>query len=627
MADDLEQLVEKLDCSEKDEDGENKHVFLVAVKTRLEDGKGEEIKRLLCDDKYENFVKTIGWDLIPVLCTHIGGLQDDSEDCTLDILNRIAEVCNPKEILLVFLEEVDKFLENAHFRKLIKPIQTVLRRIPRHSSLSMNIVFSTFHAHVQTIKLPNTTGMNKREVKQLMEEDKSFEKVERTVTALLDFVAPFVFQVHIGLKKTLTEDEQLENERMKSEVERFLLKLLDYPLAQMDLSRQTPSDDKKDSDEENHSNVYRTCAEQIMHYLRSMLCSYNRLMNYGKINAFGYEQEASRERDKDGQDEEDEMSENIKSQCSELLPLLGLSCFSYLTIVEEIEGDHLPSVYSPLHLLEINLMYIISLFRRPEDTVISKGIELTFSLVEKADDGTIPHTILDKSGYMEIAGCMERVMVGHPSKPLRQRAVQFLLMYIKKFNYHGRYKLLRHLVIKTKHSGVAGLLVGVLKDQVDETLKVGKGTEWFTGSHMINLLKAMMKLDKGPLTDLLQESDRIMAVLNCLRFLFLRDSITENKSGIWNELEYIEKEFLEVLEKGIGMSKSHFAQELEIFLQERKNKEKSNVNVSVSGEPLPGLPPQQQLQVLKSAQQMLDVMNSIVARVYEVIGAEKKKGV
>ncbi|XP_077986659.1 glomulin-like [Glandiceps talaboti] len=631
MADDLVRLAEELkNVPEKDIGDENKDVFLVTAKTLLEDGKFEDVKRILLDDNFEGLVKCIGWDFIPILCIHITEKQDENNNNIIDVLNRIALVCNPKEILLSLLEQVDKFLDNEHFKKFMNPMQTVLRRLPKHRSVSMNLVLSTFHAHLQTVRLPSNMDMSDTDKELLQEQDESIKTTERTLTAFLDFVTPFVFEIHSSKGNEITKENKTENEKMKVEIERFLLKLLDYPLSQLDLTKHKPDadDEKNVNGEDLGKSTFRCCAEQIMHYLRAIHCSYDRLIKYGKFNAWNYEKEAAdkeRER-KNVNNDNEEIEDNIKEQLNELLPLLGISCFAYLTIVEEMEEDYLPSIYSPLYLMDLSLMYIISLFRRPEEASIAKGIELTFTLVSKMEDGSVPHEILDKSGYLEIAGSMERVMVNHPSRLLRQRAVQFLPLYIKKYDYHGRYKLLRHVLSRTRHSGVAGLLVGIIKDQVDEALKIGEGTEWFTGTHMLDLLKIAMTLEKGPLTDLLQESDRIMAVLNCLRFLILRDPVTENRSGIWSALDSIEEDYINLLEKGIGLSKSHFQQELQALLEQRKSKNEPNVDVNVSGTPLPGLAPEQQLQVFKTAQQMLDMMSSVLARLCEIIADEKKKG-
>ena len=40
----------------------------------------------------KDLVKRIGWDLVPVVCTHISGIQDEIDSDLLDILNRIALV-------------------------------------------------------------------------------------------------------------------------------------------------------------------------------------------------------------------------------------------------------------------------------------------------------------------------------------------------------------------------------------------------------------------------------------------------------------------------------------------------------------------------------------------------------
>nr|XP_006821528.1 PREDICTED: glomulin-like [Saccoglossus kowalevskii] len=267
------------------------------------------------------------------------------------------------------------------------------------------------------------------------------------------------------------------------------------------------------------------------------------------------------------------------------------------------------------------------MLRRQEENVIRKGIELMFTLVNSLDKGNVPHATLDQSGYIEIAACMERIMVMHPSKILRQRAVEFIKVYITKFDCQGRYKLIRHLISNTKHAGVSGLLTGIVKDEINNALQINEGLEWFAGKQLMDLLKIPMKLEKGPFSDFLHESDRIMAALNLLRYLFLRDSVRDNRTGIWSEYENIEEDFLNVLLKGIGLSRNHFAQELQDVNKQIRSKKSqdSKISVTVSGEQLPGLLPEQQLQVVRSAICTLDMMSDVLTRVFEVMTLERKK--
>ena len=75
------------------------------------------------------------------------------------------------------------------------------------------------------------------------------------------------------------------------------------------------------------------------------------------------------------------------------------------------------------------------------------------------------------------------------------------------------------------------------------------------------LIKRFCQLSNGTETDLLEVSDEIMASLNFLICMLIRDK--ENVLKIWNIIEDLENNFLKPLDKGLSMSRAHYKLKLD----------------------------------------------------------------
>ena len=69
-------------------------------------------------------------------------------------------------------------------------------------------MFNTLYAHVKTLKLPQqvSTDNNNEDEKRLMVQDSDFLRIEETMSALLEFVAPFVFLVQQSREQDESSD-------------------------------------------------------------------------------------------------------------------------------------------------------------------------------------------------------------------------------------------------------------------------------------------------------------------------------------------------------------------------------------------------------------------------------------
>uniref|UniRef100_A0A8C3XLR3 Glomulin, FKBP associated protein n=1 Tax=Chelydra serpentina TaxID=8475 RepID=A0A8C3XLR3_CHESE len=112
---------------------------------------------------------------------------------------------------------------------------------------------------------------------------------------------------------------------------------------------------------------------------------------------------------------------------------------------------------------------------------------------------------------------------------------------------------------------------------------------------------------------------RIMASLNLLRYLVIKDNEYDNQTGIWTELNKIEQNFLRPLHTGLNMSKAHYEAEIK-----KSHNSKAVCSVTVGGEKMPNMTTEMQLQVLRSALFTFDLIESVLARVEELIEVKIK---
>jgi hypothetical protein len=83
------------------------------------------------------------------------------------------------------------------------------------------------------------------------------------------------------------------------------------------------------------------------------------------------------------------------------------------------------------------------------------------------------------------------------------------------------------------------------------------------GASLYNLLKIVAVVEEGATQDILQISDRVVALLNFLRYLLLRDPPNENVTKIWDFISTIEKHFIDPLRLALDLSKGHYQLDLQ----------------------------------------------------------------
>uniref|UniRef100_A0A4W6FDJ1 Glomulin, FKBP associated protein a n=1 Tax=Lates calcarifer TaxID=8187 RepID=A0A4W6FDJ1_LATCA len=537
---------------------EDHDVFTIAGRTCIEEGNSAQVLSIILDEKNQDIVRCMGWNLLPPLIQVLLKKEDKNLPQCLAIFNHLLKTCRPKELLIGLLEQLehddpDTIAESLHL--LLNPLQKVLLCLGSRKASSLGMTLASVLDQVAKLPLPHTKEQ---------EEDDVFSLC-RCCTDLIAFVRPFVLEVRQNLMESrLTQCLFLLCSCMKT---------LSHPLLEVQL---------KDPDTLAVSPL-RDFATEILNTLSAIgesLSSlvYQPLLKRKQVPGF--------------------LEEEVR------YPKESLASLAHLVFVHHLAADTFPSVFSPVFCLRCNMEH-----------------ELYEKSLVRVPDCSLPADLLEIKTFLTVPQNLVKVMTMCPRHDLRTRGLKVFQQSIDKFNTEAKYNFFRYMLTTSNHSGVEGYVIKNIKNQIDVALQPGNSNTWFEGVHLLPLLRKVLILPDGPETDLLQYLDRVMESLNLLRYLVIRDKVTENQTGIWTELYKIEDTFMKPLRVGVNMSRAHYERELLNTMEAKKSKAKegSMLSVSVGDEKLPNMTSESQIQALHSALHTFDMIESVLVRIEELI--------
>uniref|UniRef100_A0A8C8ZSJ0 Glomulin, FKBP associated protein n=1 Tax=Prolemur simus TaxID=1328070 RepID=A0A8C8ZSJ0_PROSS len=582
----LQSIIKKCQIlGEQDFKEEDFGQFQLAGQRCIEEGHIDQLLEIIQNEKNKVIIKNMGWNLVgPVVrCLLRNDKEGDERKVYFLMLDLLVQLCNPKELLLGLLELIEEPSGKQISQiilLLLQPLQTVIQKL-HNKAYSVGLALSTLWSQLSLLPVPYSK-------EQIQTDDYG---LCQCCKALIEFTKPFVEEV-IDDKENSLEDE---NEKLKDELLKFCFKSLKCPLMMAQFLEQF---------EEAGNDPLRYFASEIIGFLSAIGYPFSKMIfNHGRKKRTWDYLEFEEEEDKQLAD--------------------SMASLAYLVFVQGISVDQLPMVLSPLYLLQFNMGHIEVFLQRTEESVIPKGLDLLENGLLRIEDNSLLHQYLEIKSFLTVPQGLVKVMTLCPIETLRKKSLAMLQLYINKLDSQGKYTLFRCLLNTSNHSGVEAFIIQNIKNQIDISLKGTHNNKWFTGPQLISLLDLVLCLPEGAETDLLQNSDRIMASLNLLRYLVIKDNENDNQTGLWTELGKIENNFLKPLHTGLNMSKAHYEAEIKNS-QENIRKTKDLCSITVGGEDLPNMPPEMQLKVLHSALFTFDLIESVLARVEELIEIKTK---
>ncbi|KAM6167856.1 glomulin isoform 3-T3 [Erethizon dorsatum] len=565
----LQSIVKKCQLLEEDDFKEEDFgLFQLAGKKCIEEGHIDQLLEIIQNERNKVIIKTMGWNLIgPVVrCLLWNDKENDKRKNYFLVLDLLVKLCNPKELLLGLLELIEEPSGKQISQiilLLLQPLQTVIQKLPNNKAYSVGLALSTLWRQLSLLPVPYSK-------EQIQTDDYG---LCQCCKALIEFTKPFVEEVTDN-----KENKENENKKLKDELLKFCFKSLKCPLLTAQFLEQSEAD----------NDPLRYFASEIIGFLSAIGHPFPKIIfNHGRKKRIWNYLEFEEEEDKQLAD--------------------SMASLAYLVFVQGIKIDQLPMVLSPSYILQFNMGHTEVFLQRTEESVLPKGLELLESGLLRIEDNSLLYQYLEIKSFLTV--------------PQRKKGLAMLQLYINKLDSQGKYTLFRCLLNTSNHSGVEAFIIQNIKNQIDMSFKKTPN-KWFTGPQLISLLDLVLFLPEGAETDLLQNSDRIMAALNLLRYLVIKDNENDNQTGLWTELGKIENNFLKPLHTGLNMSKAHY--EAEIKNSQEIQKSKDLCSVTVGREEIPNMPPEMQLKVLHSALFTFDLIESVLARVEELIEIKTK---
>lgn len=582
----------------------------------LEAVKTKPAVKMVKDPANLDRVKEAAWDLVPQLCSFLTSERELETVSVVyaceEILLYLSNVGNAKELLLVLLEQADMFKDDIKFKALLQPVQRCLQRLPSRKGNPLGIAMETLCAHIQELPLPEDYQLEDAE-RQLLEADETVRRICSCVTAILTFIRPFAEEVawkhrRINTSKTATRTAS----KQVKELMGHLMKIISHPLSYVDLSVAGSSISRG-----------RECAEKLVTFMSLLHADFHKaLIQILRDNlAIETEQKRTQEQRKDSPDGMDELD----ALTAEPVPMLGLGTFAYLVFGENLCADNMPCVYRPEYLFEFNLPFVNAMLETPESMVRLKGVSLFVSLLEHMPALTLSSHLLEFAPMKQFLQNLLHVIVYCPPKDIRQSAVKGLSSLLQKFELAGRHRLIHILLKSSTHAGVTGYVIQLLKNEIDRNLEYDQLNANFCGSQLEKLLTLIFTLPDGVETDLLDQSDCVMAALNLLRYLVLRDKPSQDITGIWQQIPRLQQTYCKPLQTAINMSHAHYALDIERTAKGEDTADLSlETSLSVGGHMMPEMDNEQRMSVLTTALHTFDMMQSILSRVTELIDMQRK---
>lgn len=579
----------------------------------LSENKFAEALHAVEDNKYNSSLLNNCSDAVAVVMKYLTeenyNKQPEIYDVAETILKVIAKKSKEEEALFEFMEIVETTKSDNVFMSALKSLQICLLRQKQNKARSLEWCLNSIQSFIS--ELPFSEEMKKKldsEEEKLLELGDDVQRILTNYFTLFLFYEPVLDNL---VTNPTTEPFRNVTITRKNVLGCFILQLLGPPLSYLDLSE--PVD-------KSLTNTYsRQCAESIVRHFTKLFPDPYFLLPYAerrirwpikkRPSAEGVYEDAPKD----------------IFMIEEKVPLVAVGVLYYLMLAENLLPVNSPTVYTNVHLFESSIYLICEMFKSNENTIHYKALLLTSALLDRFGTQRIASDSLELNIHQVFCEELIRIISQTQIKRNSQKACQLIKKYILQFDQDGRMVLIKNLLTVTTHNGLVGYLITIYKDMISEALNADDAelSPYFSGSELKSLLlQRICVLPKGSETDLLQNSDTVICALNMIRYLAIRDK--NNRTNFWDSVRDVEQQFLAPLRVGLDMTRAHYKLE-EKRVQDGTDDKSVDVELSVSGEDVPVMSKEYKLQMISSAMNTFEMMESLLSRVNECIDSVKRK--
>lgn len=557
------------------------------ISTLLDAGKIKEALAVPNEPKLQQQFKDKCWDLISAVIAKIEDetivLKPSLYGACEQLLIIIIEKCSPEEALLEFIERIELAENDAQFGLVLSPLQHLLKKLSSKRGRSLEWTLNSISTYIE--KIPVTDHNLEGDERKLMDSDPNIRRVIKVYSLLPPFYKPFINEL---------TDTEIQNDQAKQIVAAFLISLLGKPIIYTDVDPNC-----------NETSETRMVCIEIVQDLCKLEKNLLKFLTHLEICAKEIEKSTEPKATDEGELSPYEHREKIN-----MTSLAGLFYIVFSGHFD-IPENAVPQVYSTEYVVETVMLAVIHFLNDTEYGPINKGLATCKALTNRLDDKT-SHSIISSTHYNLIRNLMIVAIYSNYSS-LRLTALNCIGSHIQKFDNKGKYMLIKFLIQAANHSGMIGYAIKLYKDALHESFKDDNIHESFTGPQLLNMVKLICYLPHDVESDLMELGDQIISVLNFLTYLVLKDK--DNKTGIKDQYQKIESEYLETLRTALKMSRAHYEAKLMdiedgVYLDER-------VQLNVGGNVLDSIPTANKREIIQSALNGFDVIEYLVARLTE----------
>lgn len=579
-------------------------------------------------------------DSFPLACAEIFSSVErttNNAEALRELLQLLPEAAPVKELLVNLLLQMDTFKEDAVYFALLPPIAACIRRLPTKRHLSLSTAMITAGAHLDTVVIPEESTDC---VELLPEGDNDVERrVAAVASALLDFVQPFAGEV--SWRSCGARTDRVDGfDRQVADVTRCLIKILGGALMHASLSSRQVSGAGK------QQTACGLCAERCVRLLLkihpdvvkllSCAAEENEANERRRRDAILCRQRAAAAGDREQQpegDDDDELETLLNNEG--MVSNSGLSMLAFMVFSERVGIECVPQVYRHQYLMTFALCHVRQLLSDSRSATVMKGIFLGSSLLGSIDVRSLESHVLEMDDMMQVIRCIVRAMVGSRVKEVCLSAIRLLAALLKAFSRDGRCRLLEFLLSGTAHQNVRGHAVVLIKDEIDELLRerVCSAADGTIKSMLHRLQRPIFSVppDGFRAKLLTDERERVMAALNLLRYLLIRDSPVENCTGIWSIVDTVVSAFLRHVRDGVTLARGDVLAEIRLLESEQIDetcagkKRECNVCLNVGNQSFDDLNKEQRMEMMNVGLINLDMVESVLIRVEELLIINQKR--
>lgn len=495
-------------------------------------------------------------------------LCNEYELFSRDGMTHLAEHGNPRELLIIMLEQSDRFISDEEYAFHMKIFVMIIKRLPVKAGLitSLNDIYSLLECHLTTIQLPKINN-------------------EFSGTDLLVF----------------NQDERINRllKLVQLYVE-FTCQIRDY------FSSITPTID-----------VYPTLSTNLLSVLQDPLIS----LSYEPIN----NQESS------SLTSIRPLLDCLFTLKPNPLQLItkptAQSVFIYLILTKSEYFSRLPCVYSPLFYLFLSIPTIQQLSHEQDRVMLTEKACVLLSTVcsRLTPNKQFDRTMLDNDEFHTLVDTLKSLMVQSPARQYAPLTIGAYRALFNSFDSFGRYTFLRQQLAKTtlNEDSYRTFLCTLVKDEFFNDYR-STTSQIYKGTTLFQLLDYLCQLSHGIESDLLEIYDCLCSTLNFVRFIGLVDKQHVNRTLIWTEyLNHLNESLLKPLRKSIDLARAHYKLEIKNRSKSFKKEETKNDSQHMDTEILVGNTPlampnkQEQLENLHTAITKFDILECILCSLYD----------